>query len=506
MSGCAERADRGTGTWLLARPRAGLLGALGVCVGALVGLMSVSSPKMAIALVLATLLAITLLVRPALGGYVLAGVVPVTSGLRAGFPIPHLRVSELLIGAVFLVLVVSARRAASVSWGALDLALLAFGIGWAVCGAADAAARGQSLSLSDLGTLVGQFQWLLIYRGMRLALRTSEERERGFLVLVAASVPVSLLAIGQQLHVSSLDAFLATATGSKGLTSTGIFQRATGPFGQWTVLAGYLFPVIVPLVALGIAGIAGKRRRALLVVVCLDLVALALTAELSAIVMLVVSVVALGVWAKRAKRILSWLGGGALAGAAIIGPFLAQRITTEFSASHVTGRSALIGQTLAFRMWIWQSQYLPAILGQPLSGYGVILPAVVSWPYPESQYVGLLMEGGVIVLGLFAVLTWVMLASSTRAAKSSDSLGSALGRSLAVMTVLIIPMDAIWPYMSNAGMPQVLFCLFGLLPAAGRLAGSSAASPAPAPVARRPSAPWRPPSAALEPWAGGARA
>ena len=70
-----------------------------------------------------------------------------------------------------------------------------------------------------------------------------------------------------------------------------------------------------------------------------------------------------------------------------------------------------------------------AIEQRPLTGYGDVTPLSVRWPYTESQYVTLLMQGGLPLLLLFAALTWAMAPGRGRAcARSPDFMDQALGR------------------------------------------------------------------------------
>jgi hypothetical protein len=151
-----------------------------------------------------------------------------------------------------------------------------------------------------------------------------------------------------------------------------------------------------------------------------------------------------------------------IVGALVAAPFLASRINQEFSSSAGSGRHAGVPQTLDFRWYVWSTQYIPAIEARPLTGYGADLPASIQWPYPESQYVAYLMEGGFPLLVLFAGLGLSMLKRSREAARAADPFDRALGRALAVTVVAMLVMNLIWPFLSNAGLPQVLWCLLAI--------------------------------------------
>ena len=142
--------------------------------------------------------------------------------------------------------------------------------------------------------------------------------------------------------------------------------------------------------------------------------------------------------------------------------FLASRVAGELAASAGSGRIGWVPQTLSFRWSIWTGQYFPAIAGHLLTGYGVVQPTAVRWPYPESQYVAFLVEGGVVMLALFGILAWAMLRACGQARRSTDPLEQALGRALTIATVALLVMNGLWPFLSNGGLPQVLWSLLAL--------------------------------------------
>jgi hypothetical protein len=449
--------------WLADRPRPVILGVLGTAAAFLVGLLATYQLRYGLAFLAALILVVAVLLRPIVGGLALVALVPILSGLSPGVPVPYVRISEALIGLIGTTLLVSARRDEAVPWGALDWLLLAYGALWALYGTVDGIALGEHLTLSDWGTVFGQLQFFLLYRGVRVALRTPRERRGALLVLIAATVPVALLAILQDLHFPGIAAFITSLTGgvSGPVSGTGSVARATGPFNNWAILAGYLFPLLLALWALSLSGQA-PRRRSVLVVAAIGLTGLLLTAELSAITCLLIGAIVLASQYGHRRKALKWLGAVVIVAALIAGPFLFSRLNQELSSTAGSSRAAGVPQTLDFRWEIWSNQYIPAIEQRPLTGYGVVLPSSIHWIYPESQYVSFLMEGGIPMLALFALLAWAMVERARAAARSTDPLEQALGRALFIVVIAALVMNAIWPYLSNGGLPQTLWCLFAI--------------------------------------------
>lgn len=408
----------------------------------------------------------TVLQRPVVGAYVLVGLVPVTSGLATGLPVPHVRLSEALIGAIGVALLVSVRRRDAVAWRRLDWVLVAYALAWAAFGFLAHRSLHQHLSLGDWGTLIGQFQFFLVYRGVRLAVRTTEERRTALGVLLLASAPVALLAILQKLNAPGVRSLILRivggATAGTAAVATGHSFRATGPFNNWAALAGFLLPILLVLIALALGRMETQWRRWFVAAGVLGVVALALTEEQSAIVCLAVGAAVLAKRYGKGQIVLRWAPVVAVAVAVLAGPSIVHRISEELAASAGTGRVSWVPQTLSFRWSVWTHQYFPAIAQRPLTGYGVVLPPVIRWPYPESQYVSFLMEGGFSLLVLFAGMVWAMLRGAGDAARSVDPLDRALGQAVAIAIVSMLVMSTMWPFLSNGGMPQVLWALLAL--------------------------------------------
>lgn len=509
-AGEAEARTSGVG-WLGASPHPVLLGGAGAFVALLAGLLAPSHLKYAVAIVGLAAVVGAVLIRPMVGALLLVGLVPITSGLAPGFPVHHVRLSEAVIGVVGVTLLVAARRGDAVGWGVLDWLLLAYALAWAGFATYADVSLGQHLGISQWGTAIGQLQFFLVYRGVRVAVRTTAERRRAVGVLLLSSVLVSLLAVLQKLNFPHVRSLIVTMTGGTTAgASTGAVGhslRATGPFVNWASLAGYLLPILVLLVALAFAQQRARHRRWFIAAGVLGAAAMAMADEQSAILCLAVGVIVLVRQYGRGKTVRRWAPLIVLVVAVLAGPSIVHRIGSELSGSAGTGRVSWVPQTLSFRWSVWTQQYFPSIAQQPVTGYGVVLPATIRWPWPESEYVSFLIEGGAPMLALFAGLAWAMVRGAARCARSTDPFEQALGRAVTISVVAMVVMSAIWPFLSNGGMPQVLWALLALTvprrpallgasPPPGRLA-PTASSSAPTALATAPTAAPTAPTAAL---------
>jgi hypothetical protein len=149
---------------------------VGVVLAFGLGWLAISNAKYAVAVAVGIALIALVLVRPMVGALGLVALVPSLSGLLPGFPVPNIRISELLIGTVGVTLLVVARRSAAVPWGLLDLALLVYGALWTFDGVLGAAVGHEHLSIGGWGTVAGQLQFFLLYRSLKVTLRTADQR------------------------------------------------------------------------------------------------------------------------------------------------------------------------------------------------------------------------------------------------------------------------------------------------------------------------------------------
>jgi len=451
-------------SWFTARPRSAPIVIGGVLVAIGIGWLAVREPRYAIAVCVGVALIVAVVIRPIFGALTLIAVVPALSGLLPGVPVPNVRITELLIGTVSVTLVVVARRSTSIKWRPIDWLLLAYGLLWTFDGVLGAVLTPGRLSLSSWGTVVGQLQFFLLYRSLKVTLRTKEDRRLALQWLFITGGVIALLAIFQEVRVPGVVNLILRISGSASLREAGGIVRATGPFSNWAALAGYLVPLVLVALCLGLGNTVVNHKKTKFALAVVLLLALFLTAELSVIVTLIVGTYALGWRYGRGRTVMRWLGIGLVAISVGAGSVLAHRLGAQFSTAAGTGRPAFVPQTLGFRWLIWTGQYIPAILQRPLTGWGVVLPNSIRWPDPESQYIEFLIQGGLPLLIMFGLLFDGMIREAKRATRCLDPTDRAMGEALLVTVVLLGVINFIWPFLSNGGMPQMLWCLFALLP------------------------------------------
>jgi hypothetical protein len=421
------------------------------------------SPLIAVGLIVVIAVAFAVALNEMVGLALLAALAPATSGLARGIPVPGLRFSEALIGGVGIILLVSARR--FVRWTTLDWLALLYALATLCLGAWDVLAQGQHINQSELDTLLGPLQFLLLYRVTAVTARTPERRRVALRLMLWASVPVALLAIGQQFNFPGVRSLLVTLTNNNVYSATNTAARVTGPFPLWHNLAGYMLIYLLAIAALLLRGVTDVMSRGSLVAIALvDTVALVETLSIAPIIALVAGVAILGIYFKGITRVVAGLAVVIIAGLLVFGARIDARFTQEYGRAPGTQGSALVPQTIQHRFDLWTTELIPALKGHVVTGYGPALPPqFANFPYTESLYINLLYRGGLVLLAIFLGLAVSMVVASMRARLDRDPLQKALGPAVAMAAVALVVIGFIESYFTDDGPPQVLWMLLGLL-------------------------------------------
>lgn len=420
-------------------------------------------PVIGVGLVVGVAVAFAVALNDLVGLVLLASLAAATSGLAKGIPVPGIRFSQLLIGGVGVILLASARR--YVRWNAFDWLALLYALGTLVLGGIDMLTLVQPFNQGTINLLLGPFQFLLLYRATVVTTRTTQRRKLALRLMLWASVPVSLLAIGQQLNFPGVRSLIVTLTNNN-VYAAGATARVTGPFPLWHNLGGYLCLLLLTLVALQLKGVRGVLSgRATLIVAAIDGVAMIETLDIAPLLALVVGILIIGVWLGGFNRVLIGLAIALAVAFLLFGSRVNGRFGAEFNRSPGAQRSALVPQTIQYRIDLWSQELLPLLKHHLETGYGPNLPPQLqNFPYTESQYVNLLYRGGVILLGIWAVMFASMGAAGLKSArKDAEPLQNALGATVAVGVLCLLFIQAIEAYFVDDGTPQVLWMLVGLL-------------------------------------------
>lgn len=440
------------------------LGAAFLAGAALLGVAAISGPIVGL-LALGVALAVVLIVaRPMLAGVIAVGLLPAVSGLARGFPVPGLRISELLVVFCAFVALTFGRDEDAPRWSAVEWSLLAYAVTTLVMGAIGVYRNAIPADFETLAGLFGPFQFVLLLRAVTVSLGSADRRRSALRLFVVSSIPVSLLAIGQYFEVFGIHTTLEQFTSDQFTFFGGFMEaRATGPFEHWHLLAGYLLVVQLVAVDALLQGARWIRRPVAATVVMLGSAAMLLTLTFTTFLMGVAAVVVIAAIRGQATRVLT-VGAAVLVPLFFLfAPYVGGRLEEQFSPASSSAGSSIVPETITYRFDIWAAEYLPALKGRLLLGYGSPVPPDAGWPYAESLYIELLLRGGLLVLLAFAAYSVFAFGAGRRGTRSPEAPLASASMVVAVMMVLLIPMHTVFPYFSTTGLPHALVALTGLV-------------------------------------------
>jgi O-antigen ligase len=383
--------------------------------------------------------------------------------------VPGLRVSELIVAGLAALLLATVETRRVRPWTLFDWTALAYCAATLVLGGAALLDRGVPVTLEAASTLVGPFQFLLLYRAVLAVVRTEAERRRALALVLLAAVPVSLLALLQFAGIGGLGSTLSSLTGAEGLVvhseEVGIEHRTTGVFPHWQMLAGYLFVVVVTgLGALLAPGRGPLPRWLTCAVTLLALAAMISTGTFVTAFGVLAAALVLGAWYGRLGRVVAGLAVVAAGVAALFGSLVAERVAFSFGAAPGADREAFVPQSIAYRFELWTEELLPAIAGRWVTGWGPDLPSSLSFEHTESMYLTLLFRGGIPLLLVYAALTLALAGAAWRlAARAARPFDRMLGRAMFTLVALLVVLHLLEPYFVTTGLPHLIWILAALV-------------------------------------------
>lgn len=423
-----------------------------------VGVVAAKHPVLALLALIFAAGTCVVISRPFYGVMALAVAAPVVSGTKNGLLVPHLRLSQALIIWIAPLVILCARRPVR-GWGPLEWLGLAYALGALLLGGFDVWRQSFPFSSSNIDKLVGPFQYLLLLRATRVTVRTEREVALVVRALLLASLPVCGLALLQGFGVTWAQDLAHNITGA----NEGHLDRAVGVFTNWQVLAGYLLSV--GLLAVAVAAFRVRTilpaRQAVWLSVIIGL-ALARTLTIGALVGWLAASGALLMMSGRVRltaRGVSAVCGAALAAVALV---LAARYHQEFGTRAGEASNGIIPNTVMDRIHNWTRQYLPALAGRWVTGYGPGIPPNATWQFTDSVYVTIVLRGGLLLLGLYAGLMTGFAAVAFRVKQRSGQAG-ALAAALITLVIVLIPLQVLATYFTTSGLPEVIWILAALV-------------------------------------------
>lgn len=439
--------------------------ALACTAGAVLGLACLISPMLSLVLLMGCTLLLVALVKPQVLAYLAIPAIIFSSGMPRGAIVPYLRPNELFlllsVGTALPVLIVKHWRQAKVyQMPQIGLVVLLAGTG--VVPLIAYLARGSSLSIQALFALLGPVQFFpLLWIFSNLA-ETDRDRWRLMRVIFACSSLVAAIGLAQAAGIGPVIAILRRWYTSSQLEQAAEVGRVTSVMGSWNGL-GTLMMLTLLLIA-GLLPNAQKRSDQLFMAAVGAICAACLLATnyYTGLIALTIGSVIIAILSKPARRYLLPLP--------LLLPLLAIPLREQLlhRLSMQFGGGGILPQTFAYRIEVWRDVFWPLIQESWLWGFAPVFPANLSWGYAESQYINLLLVGG--IWALLTHLLWVLMTLrwAFRMAFSSRTIAQPLATSLfAAVTAMSIMgiTNAVFTY---SGTNEYLWMISGLIGGAER--------------------------------------
>ena len=405
--------------------------------------------------------------RPVVAAAVVASVVPALSGLQRGGVVPGFKVSELLLVAC-AVAVFFARPRGWRPLSGVDAAMMIF----AVTGAALAVLHGVTKSLEfDELLRSGMLPAFLLLTWWTASRGVASRHDVALVlrwVLLVSLVP-ALLGVGQYFDVLGIRELIVTVVGDGLMPLPGAeASRITGPFPIAHSFGGYL---IVPAVLAAVLVLRGDTRVLsrpwLLLVLAVDMVAVVLAVTVTLVIWVPVAILVAATLVRRLRWALALLAVVTLGALVLFPDALGDRLEAQTTAASGT-EDGLVPQTLQYRILVWQRDYLP-LLGRAWPvGLGIDTPANVQFEATENQYLTFLLRGGIGLLAAAVLALTAVAVRAWRQARVGDGPERAGAATVAAILVFLPAAAMVWPYVTNAGLPQSLLGFAGAVLALDR--------------------------------------
>ncbi|WP_027005101.1 O-antigen ligase family protein [Conexibacter woesei] len=431
----------------------------------------------AIAVLLGVAGSLVVLERPWIGGIALAAAVPVVAGLNRGIPVPGLRLSEILIGWLCAIVLLSADRRVVPRWRAFDWVAFLYALVTLGFGLWDLHQRGGGVNSTQLGTLLGPLQFFLLYRAIVSSLSTPALVRRGLWWLLGGGVFAAFIALLQYAGVGPVISTLNRISGGDNFedAAAGGVSRVTGPFSHAQPASAYFFLIVCIAAAVCLSERNDVRRRsATWIVLAIGAAALMATFTMGPILSVLVAIALVAFWRRKLRVVSLWFIVAVLGATLLFSGPITGRLDQQFQRDPSASGSVLVPQTVSYRYGIWTEQYFPALRGRLVTGYGPDIPPEITWRFTESLYITLLLRGGIPLLLLYLGFVIALGGEAVRTMRETEGVPRAAAQGLLAALILLMPMQVIQAYFIQAGPGHLVWAL-GALVIASRNAHNRAA-------------------------------
>ncbi|MBI5667927.1 MAG: hypothetical protein HZC41_07945 [Chloroflexi bacterium] len=422
------------------------------------GLVSLLSPLLALAVMVAGVFLVTALRHPTLLLYVLVAAVVFLSGMPRGDLIPLFIPNEPMLAlaaglGVFIVLMKPPKTYVSRLVFAACILLI---LGTAVIPLIAYRVRGFGLSTSDMFSLMAPTQYLVL--AWLFAYLPDTDADRHNLVqwmLFCASI-VAFIGLLQAAKVGPVVELLKQWYPSPHEEDALQLGRITSLLGAWNSLGNFL--MINLIVILSLQNQPRRRLHSLNMLAALVLCGVALIASGSyaSILGLLVSLFIIKVFDRRGYKVVLLLLFGLAVGAVLLQSLVMERLAYQYR------EGGLVPETLLYRFEVWQKVYLPIIQKNIIWGVSPTFTGYVTWGWAESQYLYLLFRSGLVSLLAHLTFVGIMLVWAYRRIRSSDGLSRKLATAVFTILLALTIMGFTNEVFTSSGAIDYVWMLIGL--------------------------------------------
>lgn len=434
----------------------------------LAAMIAVAGPLLTLLFMLMLTLLGTIMLRPAVAGYLLIGVTPLVVGIDRGTLLPAVRPNEALMvlavvalwGRAILRLNVSSRP--TFRFERLDVAILALAVTSSFVPLAWLGLRGEAFQSDDILYSLMIWKYYAVFLIFRSTIRSPAQARICLWLSMAAAAVVALIAVFQSIGVPGVTAFL-----TKYYTSYGVTSAVSNNRGGSTLS----LPIAVAdLMAFNLAIAVGllkstSRRWLLIAFICVFAIGTFASGEFSGVIGLVVAVCAIVVMTGRV-RYLALLPASLAVAFVALKPVVDKRLQGFESPSGLPvswqGRLDNLHNyflPVLFNHWDW-------VLGVRPAARVATQTRAAGYIWIESGYIWLLWAGGIPLLLSFFYFLWAGGREAVAVFRARTDAPSAAALGVLVAFTVIGVLMCIDPHVTYRGSADLLFALLGIVAAA----------------------------------------
>lgn len=422
-------------------------------------------PVLTVLGLVAIALFVAVMAHPPLAAYVLIGSTPLIVGIDRASLVPVLRPNEAVL--VLLGAALVARGVVGIWSGIrpefrlspIDAALIMLGVTSSVLPLLWMALRAKDISADDLLYSLTLWKCYGIFLVVRASVRTGDHIRRCLWLSIGSAAIVAVIAVLQALKLFGVPELLAQYYAPFG-SATGLeINRGTSTLAS-SIATGDVMAFNLA-VALMMLARSSRHRPVLLGASGLLVFGGLASGQFSAVIALLVVVVAVGVLTRTLTRKVVGLVAVGCVAAVALQPVLAQRLSGRSAGSHLP--EGWIDRLANLREYFWPTlfSHFNFVLGVRPSPRIATPFFHTGYVWIESGHTWLLWSGGIPLLTAFVVFVWVGLRTSLHGARAAGPHGVASGAAFAALlaTTVLMTFD---PHLTLRGAADLLFSLLAL--------------------------------------------